>query len=235
MDLLNTLIENSPFAILSVFLLGLLVAFAPCPLAANIAAVGYLAKTAKGSAAWQGGLYYTAGRGLAYTLIATLIYFGASAFSIAGLFQGWGDKVVGPILILLGLVVAGVIKVNLPSGGQKWAALKSWLAARGGWGAFGLGALLALAFCPYSGAVFFGALMPLVLNSPTGLILPLFFAVGTSLPVAVFAFLIAFGSSRLGAALGAAQKIEKPMRYLAGGAMVLAGVYYSRALLSLFG
>jgi len=226
MDILNTLIENSPFAFLSAFLLGLLVTLAPCPFAANIAAVGYLARENKGAAAWRGGLYFTAGRALSYTLIATLIFFGASAFSVAGIFQGWGDKVIGPVFILLGLIVAGVIKIDLPSGGKKMAALKSRLAARGGWGAFFLGVLLAIAICPYSGAIFFGALMPLVLKSPAGLLLPLFFAVGTSLPVAVFAFLIAFGSSRLSAALGAAQKIEKPMRYIAGAAMVLAGAYY---------
>ncbi len=233
MDLLNALIENSSLTAVSAFLLGLLVAVAPCPLAANIAAVGYLVKETKGTAAWRGGLFFTAGRALSYTLIAALIFFGASAFSVAGVFQGWGDKALGPILILLGLVVAGAIKIELPSGGKKLAAFKSRLAARGGWGAFLLGALLALAICPYSGAIFFGALMPLVLKSPSGLLLPPFFAVGTSLPVVVFALLIAFGSSRLGAALGAAQKIEKPMRYAAGAAMIVAGAYYLRNLLGL--
>jgi len=233
MDILNTLIENSPFAFLSAFLLGLLVTLAPCPFAANIAAVGYLARENKGAVAWRGGLYFTAGRALSYTLIATLIFFGASAFSVAGVFQGWGDKVIGPVFILLGLVVAGVIKIDLPSGSQKLAALKSRLAARGGWGAFFLGVLLALAICPYSGAIFFGALMPLVMKSAAGLVLPLFFAAGASLPVAVFAVLIAVGSNRLGAAMGAVQKAEQPMRYLAGVTMILAGLYYSKSLIAL--
>lgn len=226
MEWINALIENSDIAVLTALLLGVMVAVAPCPLAANIAAVGFLSRSRSGRTVWRDAALFTLGRGLSYTLVAALIYFGFSKFDVARLFQGWGDKALGPLLIFLGLVVAGAVKIKLPSGGRRWAESKEWLAQRGGLGAFLLGAVLALAICPYSGAIFFGALMPLVLASPLGLGLPLVFGIGTSLPVAVFAGLIAVGSTRLGTALGATSKVERGLRIFAGGAMVLAGVYY---------
>ncbi|MBN1584804.1 sulfite exporter TauE/SafE family protein [Candidatus Uhrbacteria bacterium] len=225
MEWINALLDGSEIAALTAFLLGVIVAVAPCPLAANVAAVGFLSRSRSGRTVWRDAALFTLGRGVSYTLVAALIYFGLSKFEVAQLFQGWGDKALGPFLILLGLVVAGAIKVDFPSGGRRWAAFKEGLAKRGGLGAFLLGAILALAICPYSGAIFFGALMPLVLASPGGLALPLLFGVGTSLPVAIFAGLIVFGSGRLGSTLGATKKMDRVMRIFAGGAMVAAGVY----------
>jgi len=90
--------------------------------------------------------------------------------------------------------------------------------------------LFALAFCPYSGVLFFGALIPLVLKSNEGLILPPFFALGTGLPVIIFSFLLAFSIEKVGRAFQVAQKIEKIMRYAVAIIFLGAGMYYTQYL-----
>jgi len=93
-----------------------------------------------------------------------------------------------------------------------------------------LGMLFALAFCPYSGVLFFGALIPLVLKSAEGLILPPIFALGTGLPVIIFSFLIAFSMQKLSQAFRVVQKVEKIMRYAVATIFLLAGAYYTQYL-----
>ena len=173
MDLINSLIDNYNIPALTVFLLGILTSVSPCPLATNITAIAYISrdiKTPKHTI--FSGLFYTLGRGISYTLLATLIYFGISSFQISRIFQGWGDKVLGPVLIIIGLVMFNVIKINLKGSSEKIEKIKIWLSTKGYLGSLLLGMLFALAFCPYSGVLFFGALMPLVLKSTGGIFLP---------------------------------------------------------------
>jgi cytochrome c biogenesis protein CcdA len=44
MEWLQTLLDSSTTPVLTAFLLGLLTAISPCPLATNIAAIGYIGK-----------------------------------------------------------------------------------------------------------------------------------------------------------------------------------------------
>lgn len=227
MDVLNILIDNNIVPALTAFLLGILTSISPCPLATNIAAIAYLSKnlkTVKNTLA--NGAYYAVGRAVSYTLLAILIYYGLSAFRISSLVQGWGEKLMGPLLIFMGLAILGVVKIKLPASGVKLERIKLWLAGKGGFGAFMLGALFALAFCPYSAVLFFGALIPLVMESSGGLLLPPLFALGTGLPVVAFSFLIAFSAQKIGAAFQAMRKIEKIMRYSVALIFISTGVYY---------
>jgi len=91
--------------------------------------------------------------------------------------------------------------------------------------------LFALAFCPYSGVLFFGALIPLVLKSAEGLILSPIFALGTGLPVILFSFVIAFAVQKLGQVFQVMQKIEKVMRYFVATIFLVAGIYYLQFLI----
>jgi cytochrome c biogenesis protein CcdA len=176
-------------------------------------------------------LFYTLGRATSYTLLATLIYFGFSSFRISGIFQGWGDKVLGPVLILIGLVMFGVIKINFGGSGQAMEKLKEWLSRKGHIGSFLLGMLFALAFCPYSGVLFFGVLIPMVVQSADGLLLAPVFALGTGLPVIIFSFLIAFSMQKLSRAFHIVGKAEKVMRYAVATVFVVAGAYYTHYLI----
>ncbi|MFH1427863.1 MAG: aromatic aminobenezylarsenical efflux permease ArsG family transporter [Patescibacteria group bacterium] len=235
MDFINALIDNYNIPLLTAFLLGILTSISPCPLATNITAIAYISKDIKTvKNTLLNGLFYTLGRGISYTLLATLIYFGLSSFQISNIFQGWGDKILGPVLIVIGLIMFGVIKINIGKHNQKIDKLKEWLASKGYIGSLLLGVLFALAFCPYSGVLFFGVLIPLILSSPESLLLPPLFALGTGLPVIIFSFLIAFSMQKVSQAFKIVQKVEKLMRYIVASVFLVVGIYYLQYLVKYF-
>ena len=232
MDFLNILIDQYNIPLLTVFALGIMTSISPCPLATNITAIAYISKDVKNTKrTFINGLIYTLGRAISYTFLATLIYFGFSSFEIASIFQGWGDKVLGIVLILISLVMFGVIKINLSTDNKRIEKIKKWLSSRGYVGALLLGMLFALAFCPYSGVLFFGALIPLVISSVESLSLPAVFALGTGLPVIIFSFALAFSVGKVGKMYDAMSKIEKVMRYGVATVFLLAGIYYLQYLI----
>lgn len=227
MAFINFLIDSYNIPFLTAFLLGILTSISPCPLATNITAIVYVSKEIKTAKhTLINGIFYTLGRGVSYAVLAVLIYFGLSSFQISNIFQRWGEKFLGPILIIVSLVMFGIIKINVSAKNEKMEKIKEWLANKGYAGTFFLGMLFALAFCPHSGVLFFGALIPLVLKSPSGLFLPPIFALGTGLPVIVFSFLIAFSLQKVGIIFKAMQKIEKIMRYSAAIIFLGVGIYY---------
>jgi len=231
MGLINSLIDNYNIHILSAFLLGMLTSISPCILATNITAIAYISKEIKTvKNTLLNGLFYTIGRGISYTLLATLIYFGLSSFEISRIFQGWGDKILGPILIIIGLVTFGFIKTSFSIKNKRIENIKEWLATKGYVGSLLLGILFALAFCPYSGVLFFGALIPLVLKSSEGLLLPPLFALGTALPVIIFSFLIAFSVQKINKLFVIIQRAEKAIRYIVALIFIIVGVYYLQFL-----
>lgn len=207
--------------------LGILTSISPCPLATNITATAYIAKTITNRRkVLLSGVLYTLGRVFSYTVLGALIYFGASKFHVARLFQGNGEKIIGPIMLLIGLIMLDVIKLNFLFRGNVTEKLSDKFKNKGMLGSFLLGVVFALAFCPYSGALFFAILMPLTLTTGAGLALPVVFSIGTGLPVIFFAFIIAFSMEKLAQYFKAIQKVEKVMRLLAGLTFVLTGLYY---------
>lgn len=225
MEWINGLAQNQEMPLLAAFALGLLTAIAPCPLATNITATAFIAKTINSrKKVLLSGLLYTLGRMFSYTFIGAIIYYGANTFQIAKLFQGNGEKFIGFVLIILGLIMLDVIKLNFIKGGDWIEKLSDKFKTKGLLGAFFLGALFALAFCPYSGALFFGMLIPMTIKS--GLAMPVLFSMGTGLPVILFAFVIAFSMEKLGMYFKVITKIEKIMRILAGVTFIATGLYY---------
>ena len=227
MEWLNDLAQNREAPLLAAFALGLLTAISPCPLATNITATAYIAKTITSKRkVLLSGLFYTLGRMFSYTALGAIIYFGVSKFQVAKLFQGNGEKFIGPVMIIIGLIMLGVIKLNFLSKGNLTERLSEKFKDKGLLGSFLLGVVFALAFCPYSGALFFAMLIPMTLAASAGLALPVVFSLGTGLPVIFFAFVIAFSMEKLGSYFKAIQKVEKVMRILAGITFLLTGLYY---------
>ena len=227
MEWLNNLAQNRELPIIAAFALGLLTAISPCPLATNITATAYIAKTinSKRKVLFSGFLY-TLGRMFSYTLIGSIIYFGASKFQVAKLVQGNGEKIIGPILIFIGLIMLNIIKLSFLSKGSITERLSDKFKDKGLLGSFLLGVIFALAFCPYSGALFFAMLIPLTLSASAGLALPIIFSVGTGLPVIFFSFVIAYSMEKIGRYFKAITTIEKVMRYIAGITFIITGLYY---------
>lgn len=227
MEWLDEIAQNQEAPLLAAFALGLLTAIAPCPLATNITATAYIAKTITDrKKVLLSGLLYTLGRVISYTLIGAIIYLGASKFRVAQLFQSNGERYIGFVLIVIGLIMLDVIRLNFFKGGNFTDKFSDEFKNKGLLGSFLLGALFALAFCPYSGALFFAMLIPMTLSTSGGLALPVLYSIGTGLPVILFAFVIAYSLERLGTYFRALTKVEKVIRVLTGFVFIFTGLYY---------
>lgn len=225
MEFLNAILENSQYSVLTAFVLGILTAISPCPLAANISAIGFISRDLNNkNRVFFSGLVYTLGRAISYTAIGIILFLGASKFDVVRIFQGWGEKILGPLLILIGLVMLDVIKINLP--GLNLADRIENRAKKSYWSTLLLGILLALAFCPYSGVLYFGMLIPLSIASPTGLFLPVVYAIATGLPVIIFAWLLAYAVGNVGKAYNRLKTFELWFRRITAGIFIGVGIYY---------
>ena len=226
MDLLQSLLESYQVPLLTAFILGLMTAISPCPLATNITATAYIAKRiGNRRSVLMSGLLYSLGRALSYTAIGLILYLGASKFHLQRFFSQYGEKFLGPLLIVLGLVMLNVIRLNFLGKVSIGDRLSERFKDQGLLGALVLGAVFALAFCPYSGALYFGMLIPMTVNEAS-LHLPLIFAIGTGLPVVVFTYFLAFAAHQIGPLYQKIQTVEHYVRYGAGVVAMGAGVYY---------
>jgi len=216
---------NLPF--LAAFLVGLLASIGPCPLATNVTALGYMAQQfTDRRAVAASGVLYTLGRAIAYGLVGLVVLMtGARVGRLAGSLQNVADVGLGPLLILVGLVLLDVIRPNLTAGSGLLMRLQERVAQRRGVGAFFLGFLFALAFCPYSAALYFGILIPMAFGSASGLALPLLFGIGTSVPVLVLGVPLALGLERATAGLNLLGRAELVVRKVAAWTFIGAGLF----------
>ncbi|PLX07303.1 MAG: cytochrome C biogenesis protein [Marinilabiliales bacterium] len=212
--------------VLAALFLGLLTAISPCPLATNITAIGFIGKDIdKRSKVFLNGVVYTLGRGFAYTALALIIFFGADKMDFSGLFQKYGEKVIGPVLIIIGIFMLGIIKINFPGFGKISERFEKKGMNRY-WDVFLLGIVFALAFCPYSGVLYFGMLIPMTVSSAKGLYLPMVFALATGVPVIIFSWLIAYTVSGVGKVYNRIKAFEKWFRKVVAALFILVGIYY---------
>jgi cytochrome c-type biogenesis protein len=208
--------------------LGILTSISPCPLATNIAAISYIGrKVGNSRQIFLTGLLYTVGRtlaylGLAFVLVASVL----SMPQISMFLQKYMSLVLGPILIIVGMFLLGLIQLELGGKGMS-GGLQKRVDALGIWGALLLGMVFALSFCPTSAALFFGSLVPLSLKVNSSVTLPVIYGVGTALPVMVFAVLLAISAQSVGKAYNVLAKIEWWARMITGWIFVLVGIYFS--------
>ena len=229
MEWLQSLLDSSSTPAVTAFLLGLLTALSPCPLATNIAAIGYIGKHIESrKGVFVQGLLYTLGRTIAYTLLGvvliTVLRSGASVFGIQKFIATYGELILPPALLLIGLFMLFGNRLNLPSCG--FGDKGEGLAQRGGFGALMLGVLFALAFCPTSGVFYIGMLIPMSASVSMGYLLPILFAIATALPVLVVAWILAFSAGQIGAVYGKMQTIQKWLNRVVGVLFIVIGIYY---------
>ena len=225
---LGSITGNPNIPLLSALFLGLLTTISPCPMATNIAAIGYVSRrvTERKYAVLTGTLY-TLGRMFSYSVLGILITFaGLEIPGLASFLQDFGEQILGPLLIVIGLIMLNMSKFSFHLGGGKLSSIGGRVADWGMVGGFLLGAIFALAFCPYSAVLFFGVLMPLSLRSAGGVALPAVFAIGTGLPVLVFGTLISLGAARVSTWLNALNRTEKVIRVAVSVIFIGVGLYY---------
>ena len=229
MEWVNNLLDNATAPVLIAFLLGILTAISPCPLATNIASIGYISRDIEDrKTIFIKGVLYTFGRILAYTalgiILISILEEGASVFGIQKYVSKWGEILIGPILILIGLFMLFGNKLNLPKFGFNGSG-ESY-SKKGGWGAFLLGILFALAFCPSSGVLYFGMLIPLSVSSTAGWLLPVIYAFATALPVLAIAWILAYSVQNISTFYGKIQTIQKWLNLVVGILFFILGIYY---------
>lgn len=233
MDWLQTLLDNSSTPVLTAFLLGLLTALSPCPLATNIAAIGFIGKNIENKKQiFINGLLYTLGRVLSYTILGIMLIMilkkGSSMFGVQKTIGICGELIIGPLLLIIGIFMLWGNKLNLPKFG--FSGNPEGLAKKGSWGALMIGILFALAFCPTSGVFYFGMLIPMSATSAAGYLLPVIFAVATAIPVLAVAWILAFSVQQISSFYGTMQKVQKWMNIAVGVIFIIIGIYYCQMM-----
>ena len=208
--------------------LGILTSISPCPLATNIAAISYLSKNIVHiKTVLRSGIAYTLGRMIAYAMLGFIIVNALLTVPVIAQFlQNYLNKLLGPVLIIVGLFLIDVLKINF-SGFVLSSEKQHSLAQKGGvTGSFALGFLFALSFCPISAALFFGSLIPLALQNKFGTTLPFMYGLGTGLPVLFFSVCIAIGAQSITRWFHRVSKLEYYTRKITGVIFILVGLYY---------
>lgn len=210
----------------SAFWLGILTSVSPCPLATNIAAVSFIGRRADGAMkATLSGLAYSLGRALAYTGLGALVVLGLLSIpGVSNFLQRYMNKLLGPLLILVGMYLLGLLGFTLAAsvGSQ---ALRERAAGGGIWGAGFLGMLFALSLCPVSAALFFGSLVPLAVAQNSKVLLPMLYGIGTGLPVVAVSALLSAGERTLGTALHQLEEVQRWALRITGAVFIGAGIY----------
>jgi cytochrome c biogenesis protein CcdA len=226
LEFLTNILESNTAPLISAFILGLMTAISPCPLATNITAIGFISKDIENrNKVFYNGLIYTLGRAISYTLLAVILFYGADQFKVSGFFQQYGERIIGPLLILIGLFMLDVLRINFPGLGSLTEKLNknksgSYL------NVLLLGIIFALAFCPYSGVLYFGMLIPMTISSGNAVMQPLVFAIATGIPVIIFAWLIAYTISGVGKVYNKVKTFEIWFRRVIAVLFIGVGIYY---------
>ena len=207
---------------------GILTSISPCPLATNIAAVSYISNNIVNSKNyWLSGLIYSFGRILSYTIIGILIVTGLTQITnISFTLQEWINKILGPVLILTGMVLLEIIQFK-QSGSNFFQKLQDKIKNMGVIGALILGIIFALAFCPVSAALFFGSLIPIAVQNNSPVLMPVIYGFGTALPVIVLSIILSVSIQAISKVYKNLEKIELWARRITAVIFIIIGIYLS--------
>jgi len=221
---LTDLYAHASGPVISALLLGLLMAIAPCPMTINVTAMGYIGKDlTQPRKIFSNGLFYTLGTITSYTGLALILYFGADQFRISTIFQQYSEYIIGPLLLLIGVYMLGLFRIDLPGFSRLTGRFQNRKSFRA-WDSFLIGLVFALAFCPYSGVLYFGMLIPLVLTTSSPW-LPLVFSLAAGIPVVIFAWLLAFTVSGVGRLFNRLKSFEFWFRKVVAVLFIGIGIY----------
>lgn len=215
-------------AVAAALWLGILTSISPCPLATNVAAVSYIARRIdRPSRVLLSASTYSLGRAASYAAVSAVVVLGLlSVPGLSQLLQRYMNKLLGPLLVLVGMSLLDLIRFGLSTAVGS-DGLRRKAADGGAWGAALLGVLFALSFCPVSAALFFGSLVPLSLKHGSRVVLPVVYGLGTALPVALLALLAASGTKALATVLKRVGTFDLWARRATGLVFVAVGIYLS--------
>ncbi len=141
--------------------------------------------------------------------------------------QSNGERWLGPLLIIIGILMLDFIRIP-GSSGKLIQHTADRIKPGKGWSSLLLGMIFALAFCPYCGVLYFGMLMPMVLLKSGGLLLLPDFAIATGLPVLFLAWILAFSIGGIGRFYKRVKSIEFWLRRSVAVIFILTSLYFLR-------
>ena len=235
MELLRGLLESTSFPLLTAFLLGLMMTISPCPFCSNLTAIGFIGKDVRSKSAitWNG-LLYIAGKMLTYFVLWLIFRIGTDVLHIRHFFETYGEVLLGPFLRVCGVGMLVVVHFHHHHHDEdehhhthgRWTDRLVGTAKIGSpWWSFLLGIVLSLAFCPYSGMIFFGMLVPLSVAESMGWLLPLVFGFATGLPVLLISWAVAYSVASIGKLHHNIQWVEVWLRRICALIFLVVGIY----------
>lgn len=199
------LTEAINLPLVSALLFGLMGTLAPCQLSTNVAALAFLSRGAGNTRRlWGQTLAFISGKVTVYLLV------GGGVVLLSLQLNQVSETVIpvvvvarralGPLLVIVGLFMLGLVKLPVSLGGRFSAWLENKVGHQQGMiPAYLLGVAFSFTFCPTLFWLFFGLTIPLAIASPGGVLFPGVFALGTVLPVLGLAAVIASGRVNMGA------------------------------------
>lgn len=216
--------------LISVLLFGLLGATAPCQLSTNVAALAYLSRQVETPRRmWGQTAAFIVGKVTVYLLVGGIVVglglqFGQLTHTAVPM-AVFARRALGPLLVVVGLFMLGLISSRLSVSGR----FSTWLEAkaRGSQGllpAYLMGVAFSFTFCPTLFWLFFGLTIPLAIASPGGMVFPGVFAVGTAVPVLILAALLASGSVNVRQAVKRFKAADVWLQRVVGIVFILIGL-----------
>jgi cytochrome c-type biogenesis protein len=217
MTALQTTLEQASFASLGIgFAAGFIFSFNPVALAAIPVSLAYVTKAHETKRAVRFGAMFIAGMVLTHVLLGAVAGLGGMGVQKL-LGREWG---LGPLLILLGLMWPGWIRLPLPV--IRFRARR----AENGWGAFALGIPFSVAICPFCAPA-----LVILLGVATGIGSPLFgatlllaFALGRAVPILLGAWAVGWLES-----LKPLRHAQRSFEIVGALLLILSGLYMLNA------
>lgn len=219
-SLFLTSYEHSPF--IMALLLGFIGAFAPCQLTGNISAITFYGnRTIQKENIWSEITYFILGKVMVFSVIGWLAWFFGQSFETEmTTYFPLLRKAIGPLLVITGLVLLGLFKLRIIT---RLSTHMPLIMKEGRLGSFLLGASFSLAFCPTMFVLFFVWLMPVVVTTSYGFILPAIFGIATSVPLLIlFSLMELFNTKRL--IIKRSKEIGNVVQKVTGIILIVIGV-----------
>ena len=227
LSILSDYASNTSSPVLMVIILGIIFALDPCLLLTNIAAIGYISKDINNNKqSFVCGLWYTLGRTICYGLLGVvlilLLQAGTNISGFENFFEKWGTIIVTVFMVLMGIFLCLSDYIKLPQ--INIVKNINHTSFHGSIGAFLLGAILTMAFCPTNAILFFGMMVPVCVVSPFGYLLPFIFAATTAIPIIITSYIIAFSLNSIGKYYEKLKQISKFMKIFVGVIFIIFGI-----------
>jgi cytochrome c-type biogenesis protein len=199
------------------FMTGLVFSFNPVSFASIPVVLAYVTKAHTQRRALLLGSMFVMGMLITHAVLGVAAALGGE-WAKRSIGHGW-ELLLGPLLVTLGLLWPGWIKIRLP-----WIGFRGKKIS-GAWGAFLLGIPFSVAACPFCTPALVVALTAsaAIGSAPFGLSLLLAFALGRSIPILLGAWSMGWLESLKGL-----QRSQKTFEIIAGATLIVTGLYLVR-------